>query len=151
MTINVFTRGFLWQGDVQIKGSHQLDKYKPFGNKISFIACKKNLYCPFLRKGFYTKNSKNIYFFNMHLIIKSDNIRWLKNVVRNQKQFLKLKFNQPFMIYRIHVFTWTRVSHKLWTVVRISVFKTVLESLHHFKLSLSLFMIRHILQKKKEF
>ena len=33
-----------------------LGKYKLFGEKIFFLACKKNLYCPFLRISFYTKN-----------------------------------------------------------------------------------------------
>ena len=35
-----------------------LGKYKLFGEKIFFLACKKNLYCPFLQILFYTTNSK---------------------------------------------------------------------------------------------
>ena len=39
----------------------------------------------------------------MHVFIKINEIRWLKNVVRIPKQFLKWKFDLRFIIYGIHV------------------------------------------------
>ena len=68
----------------------------------------------------------------MHIIIKSDKIRWLKNVIKIPKQFYKLKSDLRFMIYGIQVCTQIRESRKSWTVGRILIFKTVLESLQHF-------------------
>ena len=41
----------------------------------------------------------------MRLVIKGDK-RWLKNIVRIQKLFLRLKSDLWFMIYGIQVFTW---------------------------------------------
>ena len=47
----------------------------------------------------------------MRLIMKSEKIRWLKNVVGISKQFLKLKSDLRFMIYGIHVFTHSESLH----------------------------------------
>ena len=52
----------------------------------------------------------------MHIIIKSDEIRWLESVVRIFKQFLKSKSDLRFIIYGIHVFVKTLEFHKSLTV-----------------------------------
>ena len=105
-----------------------LGNYKPFSKKISFLPCKKK---PILSVFTNTFKKKYIYIYIYASYHKSDLISWLRYGVRIPKQFSKLKSDTRFMFYGIHVFTHIRESHKSWTVSRISIFKTVLKSLHH--------------------
>ena len=64
-----------------------LGKYKPFGKKFSFLACKKEPILSVFTNTFLKYKSKNIYSFKYVSNHKSDLIGWLRYGVRIPKKF----------------------------------------------------------------